>query len=320
MIVRPLLTTTREEILDYLKEEGQSYRQDSSNVTGLYRRNRVRRDLLPVMEDITPGIVRLLERQAEVLRADDAYLEQVVDDLYRSLVSVDAKGDQQFERQAIAALPDALKRRLIRHMLKCTDAEQRPPSLRVIETVLRLLSGRAKGTRVSLRGAEVVRDRERIIIRRKGQGETLDHRSTMPVANHVRVSVPSTVYWPGTGQEIHVQEMTRHAAEPFLKNPTRACAVFDCARLSMPLVLRSWHAGDRIRPRGMGGKSKKLQDLFTDLKLRREERMKIPLLVAPEGILWVVGRREDDRFAVRRSTSRCLVATVHSQAEREGAE
>jgi len=320
MIVRPLLRTTREEILEYLKHEGLPYRQDSSNLTGVYRRNRVRRDLLPVMEDITPGIVRLLERQADVLRADDAYLEQVVDQLYRSLVSVDAKGDQRFEREAVAVLPDALKRRLIRHILKSTDAQQRPPSLRVVESVLRVLSRRAKGTRVSLRGADVIRDRERVVIKRKRQGEALDRPSTSSVARPMPVAVPSTVYWPGTGQEIHVQEMTRQAAEPFLKHPTRERAVFDCSRVSMPLVLRPWQVGDRIHPRGMGGKSKKLQDLFTDLKLTREERIRIPLLTAPEGILWVVGRREDERFVARRSTSRCLVATVHAHAGSEGAE
>src|SRR5690242_16414473 len=112
IVVRPLLRTTREDILAYLKQEGLSYRQDSTNLLPLYRRNRVRRDLLPVMEDITPGIVRLLERQADVLRADDAYLEQIVEDVYRSSVTVDAKGDQRFERRAVAALPDALKRRL----------------------------------------------------------------------------------------------------------------------------------------------------------------------------------------------------------------
>jgi tRNA(Ile)-lysidine synthase len=321
IIVRPLLKTTRDEILSYLKQEGLSYRQDSSNLIGLYRRNQVRRDLLPVMEDITPGIVRLLERQADVLRADDAYLEQVVDELYRSLITVDAKGDQRFERQAVDALPDALKRRLVRHILKGTDRDQQAPSLRVVEGVLRFLSGKSKGRRVSLRGADVVRDRERVVvIRRKRQHHASDRRSTIPVAGPVPVVVPSTVYWPGTGQEIHVQEMTRQAAEPLLKHRTRERGVFDMARLSAPLVLRPWQAGDRIHPRGMGGKSKKLQDFFTDSKLSREERMRIPLLASPEGILWVVGQREDERFVARKSTSRCLVATVQSQAESEGAE
>jgi tRNA(Ile)-lysidine synthase len=114
--------------------------------------------------------------------------------------------------------------------------------------------------------------------------------------------------------------MTRQAAEPFLKRRTRDCAVFDAARFSTPLVLRAWQAGDRIHPRGMSGKSKKLQDLFTDMKVGREERARIPLLVAPEGILWVVGRREDERFVTRRGTSRCLVATVASNAGSVGAE
>jgi tRNA(Ile)-lysidine synthase len=322
IIVRPLLRTTREEILAYLKQEGLSYRQDSSNLTGIYRRNRVRRDLLPVMEDITPGIVRLLERQAEVLRADDAYLEQVVNELYRSLITVDVRGDQRFQRQAVEALPDALKRRLVRHILKCTDPEQRAPSVRVVDSVLRFLRGNAKGQRVVLRGAAVVRDRDRVlVIRRTGEHRASNRRSTTAIAGPVPVPVPSTVYWPGTGQEIHVQEMTKQAAEPFLKHRTSERAVFDMDCLSLPLVLRPWEAGDRIHPRGMGGKSKKLQDLFTDLKLGRNERTQIPLLVSPEGILWVVGRREDERFVARKSTSRCLVATVESsQSGSEGAE
>lgn len=319
LIVRPLLKTTREEILEYLKQEGLSYRQDSSNLTALYRRNRVRHDLLPVMEDITPGIVRLLERQADVLRADDDYLRQVVDGLYDSLITVDAKGNQRFERQAVAALPDALKRRLVRHILTGTDPEQRAPNLRAVESVLHFVSSRSKGTRLSLRGADVIRDRERVHVVRRNRQQVADRRSSAPVTRTVRVSVPSTVYWPGTAQEIHVQEMTRLEAESLLKHRTRECAVFDMARFSTPLILRPWKAGDRLHPRGMGGKSKKLQDLFTDLKLSREERSRIPLLAAPEGILWVVGRREDERFVARRGTSRCLVATVHSNAEGEGA-
>lgn len=318
IIVRPLLKTMREEILAYLKQEGLSYRQDSTNLTGLYRRNRVRRDLLPVMEDITPGIVRLLERQADVLRADETYLEQVVEELHQSLVTVDTKRGQRFERDAFVALPDALKRRLVRRMLKLMDPEQRAPSLRVVENVLRFVSGRSKGVRLSLKGVNVIRERERmIVIRRIGAS---DHRAERSVVTPMTLSVPSTVYWPGTGQQIHVQEMTRQEAEPFLKHRTRDCAVFDMTRLSAPLVLRPWQAGDRMHPRGMGGKSKKLQDFFTDLKLSREERRRVPLLAAPEGILWVVGRREDERFVARKSTSRCLVATVHSNAVSAGVE
>ena len=321
IVVRPLLRSTREEILAYLQQERLSYRQDSSNLTRLYRRNRIRWDLLPVMEDITPGIVRLLERQADVLRADDSYLEQVVTDLYRSLVTVDAKGEQRFQREAVAALPDALQRRLLRHVLRSMDAQQRPPGLRSVDSAVRFVAGGSRGRRISLRGVDLIRDGERVlVVLRTHRSGVSDRNRASALEQPVSLSVPSTVYWPGTAQEIHVQEMTRQEAEPLLKQRTDDCAVFDLAGLSSPLVLRQWRAGDRMYPRGMGGRSKKLQDFFTDLKLSRDERLRIPLLAAPEGILWVVGRREDERFVVRESTSRCLVVTARSIAGSEGAE
>ncbi len=110
------------------------------------------------------------------------------------------------------------------------------------------------------------------------------------------------------------------AAKPLLKLPTSECVLFDADRVSEPLVLRAWQAGDRLSPRGMKGKSKKLQDFFTDRKMARQERGKIPLFVAPEGLLWVVGMRQDERFRRpwRDNTVRCLVATVKSKSVGEG--
>jgi tRNA(Ile)-lysidine synthase len=63
----------------------------------------------------------------------------------------------------------------------------------------------------------------------------------------------------------------------------------------------------------MKGRSKKLQDFFTDRKIARHQRDTIPLLVAPEGILWVVGMRQDERFIVSHGTSRCLVVSVSNR-------
>ncbi|MGH7180622.1 MAG: tRNA lysidine(34) synthetase TilS, partial [Nitrospiraceae bacterium] len=67
-------------------------------------------------------------------------------------------------------------------------------------------------------------------------------------------------------------------------------------------------------PQGMRGKSKKLQDFFTDRKIARHRRENIPLLVAPEGILWVVGMRQDERFVVSHKTTSCLVVSVSNRA------
>ena len=78
--------------------------------------------------------------------------------------------------------------------------------------------------------------------------------------------------------------------------------------------------GDRFFPQGMKGKSKKLQDFFTDRKVARRERGKIPLLVAPEGILWVVGMRQDERFVVRAWDDELSGCLGEQQGLREGVE
>ena len=124
--------------------------------------------------------------------------------------------------------------------------------------------------------------------------------------------VPSTVSWTRTNQQIDVQLMTRRAAEALSRSPSSEVAVFDADRFSEPLVVRTWQAGDRFFPYGMRGKSKKLQDFFIDRKIARHARGTVPLLAAPEGILWVVGLRQDERFVVQGGTTRCLVVSVRN--------
>jgi len=140
-----------------------------------------------------------------------------------------------------------------------------------------------------------------------GQGK----REALPIP------VPSTVYWARTNQQIHVQLMTRRAVEEMGKAPSQGLVLFDADRFSEPLLVRAWQDGDRFSPHGMKGKSKKLQDFFTDRKVARHERGKVPLLVAPEGILWVVGVRQDERFVVRGGTTRCLVVSVSNRASKK---
>jgi tRNA(Ile)-lysidine synthase len=85
-------------------------------------------------------------------------------------------------------------------------------------------------------------------------------------------------------------------------------------------MVRNWLPGDRFHPSGMGGHSKKLQDFFTDMKIPPAVRSQIPLIVAPEGILWVVGYRQDDRWVPTAETERCLLFTSENVPVREGDE
>lgn len=314
-IIRPLLAATREEVVTYLGHEGLTYRRDSSNEKPLYRRNRIREELLPVIMRLAPAAVRMLQRQADLLREDEQYLEQITNNLVCALVSHDSTGAQRVNRQAFIGLPVALQRRLIRAVLRTYDEEGRASSVRVVESARRVFLKGRSGARLFLTQALVTLDQESV---RFSPTVDKDHRheadSTQGKGEALPLPVPSTLYWARTNQQIHVQLMTRRAAEEVGRAPSQGRVLFDADRFSEPLLVRAWQAGDRFSPHGMKGKSKKLQDFFTDRKVARHERGKVPLLVAPEGILWVVGMRQDERFVVRDGTTRCLVVSVSNRA------
>jgi tRNA(Ile)-lysidine synthase len=310
-IIRPLLAATREEVLAYLNYEGLTYRRDSSNEKPIYHRNRIRKELLPVITRLAPAAVRVLQRQADVFREDEQYLEQVTRTLVGVLVSQDSGGVQRVDLQAFFELSVALQRRLIRTILRTYDEEGRASSLRVVESVRHVLLKGRSGVRLTLKQVLVTLEQGAVRFSPCTGGDC-SHQidSEQEKKEMLAVQVPSTVSWARTNQQIHVQVTTRRTADELGRPPSQAVALFDADLFSEPLVVRAWQAGDRFFPHGMKGKSKKLQDFFTDRKVARRAREKVPLLVAPEGILWVVGMRQDERFVVRDGTARCLVVSV----------
>jgi tRNA(Ile)-lysidine synthase len=313
-IIRPLLASTREEVLAYLEHEGLAHRLDSSNEKPLYHRNRIRRELLPVITQLAPAAVRALQRQADLLREDEQYLEAVTTKLVRELVSQGLEGVQRLSRQAVIELPVALQRRLVRAVLRTYEEEGNASSVRVVELVRRVLLKGRSGVQLLLKQAIVSLDERSVQFSPARGNDKEEAGSEHRTSECLFLSVPSTVYWARTNQQIHVQHLDRRDTEQRVVTPSTERVLFDADRYSEPLLVRSWRAGDRFFPLGMKGKSKKLQDFFTDRKIARHRRENIPLLVAPEGILWVVGMRQDERFVVSHKTTSCLVVSVSNRA------
>jgi tRNA(Ile)-lysidine synthase len=92
-------------------------------------------------------------------------------------------------------------------------------------------------------------------------------------------------------------------------------ALFDYDKIGLPLQVRNRRPGDRIHPAGLGGKSKKLQDLLVDAKVMRRKRDTVPLLCWQTDILWVMGVRTDQRFLAQTDTKQRLLVRVKKQGE-----
>ncbi|MEW6245943.1 MAG: tRNA lysidine(34) synthetase TilS [Nitrospirota bacterium] len=317
LFVRPLLDVSRADVLAYLESRHLDYRIDSSNARAVYFRNRIRRELLPVITRLAPKAVDTIGRLAEVLREENTCLEEYAAESLARLVKTTAEGTLSVDRNGLLALPMALQRRIVRSIISQTNGIGKPPSFGAVNAVLeRVVHGRS-GVALTVRGARVARDGDRVVFhplrdsRPVARGGGPDSQADAGPSSEREVPIPSTVVWASTGQRIEVKLMDRHAALQMLSgaDPARTAA-FDADRFTHRLRLRGWAPGDLFHPLGLLGRRRKLQDYFTDLKIPRAERRRIPLLVAPEGILWIVGYRADHRFAVGSSTARVLVATV----------
>ena len=308
-IIRPLLEVTRDQILGYLKEAGLSHRHDSSNDKLVYRRNQVRHQLLPVLKRMSPSSVQALCRLADLCREDHRYLDTQVAHLILNDVREDPEG-WTIDRPYVQRLPLAMQRRLLRELLRRCEPLSQAPSARSVDRILRCVASGKSDLRDSIRGTAVILTRSAVRILRPGRQDV----PPLP-AKDASVCVldgPSEIVWPGTNQMIRLEE--GEPGDPGARTRGSGCIVVDAARVSMPLIVRSWQPGDRFCPMGMSGRSKKLQDYFTDLKVPAADREKIALVVAEEGIVWVVGYRQDERWVVTEQTRRCLILTVRDAA------
>ena len=309
-VIRPLYETTRQEILAYLRKAEVSFREDSSNFKPLYLRNRVRSEVIPILTQLVPSSIEALCRLADICREDDRYLDQQSTALSSSAMERDSAGGWTIDRMYLRELPSALQRRCIRNLFRQYDDQSRSPSLHTVDRILRLASKRRSGASLDVKGGRVVvGDRHLRFV--PIQAQAAFHAEQPHGRCQEFLSIPGALIWAGTGQRLQVQQQARsQMCAPLGKGRI----VVDADRVSPPLMVRSWLPGDRFHPSGMGGHSKKLQDFFTDQKIPIAARSRIPLVVAPEGILWVVGYRQDERWVPTATTKRCLVFTSEDRA------
>jgi tRNA(Ile)-lysidine synthase len=306
VIIRPLYETRRQEILTFLQNAGLVFRVDSSNATPKYLRNRIRLEALPVLSRLIPSSVNALCRLADICREDDRYLSEQSATISSSLVSQDSLGDWVIDRGVLQTLPRAMQRRILRGLFQQRTASHRSPSIRTIDRIIHLVSKRGSVSSLDVTWGCVMVEQTRVRVvphHTIGISNGQQECATSPQL----LSVPGQVLWPGTGQQLQGEEWTQERTPAHLGK----CQILvDADRISQPLTVRTWAPGDRFYPSGMNGHSKKLQDFFTDLKIPIRDRSFIPLLVAPEGIVWVAGYRQDQRWIPAPTTKRRLAFTV----------
>lgn len=308
-VVRPLLDVQRKEIVDYLQERQEEFRVDSTNFQRVYLRNRIRQDLIPQLKQYSLGIVTVLTRQAHILRDDHAYLEELADEAFQRTCVSEKTGERQFDRLALLSVPLPIRRRVVRQSLQLAVGDPQSPRFDVVERVLDRLEHGQSGWTMECNGVRVSQEYDRLVVRRREERNLLMADFSGMRVMPMLIPIPGEAVWFPTGQRISIAVSVKSPEK--IEGLVHSSEIhLDPATFTPELTLRNWVPGDIFCPKGFGGRHKKLQDFFSDIKFPRSQRAKVPLLVAPEGIVWVGGLRADERFQVSSTTTSVIVAKL----------
>ena len=282
-IIRPLLFTNRTEIEKYINKKKIKFREDSSNSSDKYLRNKIRHQFIPLLKEINPDIKDSLSSTIARIGKIENIFNEVVEK----------------EKNKIITKVESLIKLDIKAILKLNEKEiylyefLKPYGFNG-DMISKIISSlKAESGKIFLSSShKLVKDRKYLLV------TSLDNiakkKNFKIKANIKSIKVPIKL-------KFSVSEINKNLKIQNNKN----IATIDFDKLNFPLTLRTWEAGDFFYPIGMKGK-KKLSDFFTDIKLSLFEKENIWILCNGSEITWIVGHRIDDRYKVTEETKNII--------------
>lgn len=304
-VVRPMLNITRDEVISFLEENKFSWREDASNIDLSFLRNRVRHEIIPMLESrLNPAIKDTLLRTAEIFREEDEWIEDQAENILNECFEQSADA-LSLNRNSLVNQPLAMRRRVLRRWLVLSGI---PPNILGFDTLIRVddaLCRKKTGRRIEIGDGWVVQ---------VCYGELVVMEKEEPIACEPfrkRVMIP--------GETLLLEEGLRIIAtvEPGIVKPKPMCAGTLPAKASISLLsvgqyevyVRSRLAGDRIAPLGMTG-SKKLKDILVNDKVPLALRDSIPLFECSDKIIWLPGYRVARGWEVKDSKEQAIQLSI----------
>ena len=285
--VRPMLDIKRVEMEQYLRHLGLEWREDASNSDTIYLRNRIRHELLPILETYNPAIRSCLAATAAIISADEALLNEMTAEAFaESCVTEDRK--IICSRAKLTVFKPALRQRVLRHAFKQLTGTLTGVSRCHISAVCDLIDSVHPNSRLALPHA-VTALRE------------YDHLVLMTGTADFESGFELLITGPGCYQLPYGGSITIEAtgAAPFSKDS--ATCYLDIAKTPFPWLVRTFRPGDRMIPFGMSGK-KKVKDIFIDRKVPLSERRRLPLLFCKDDLIWIAGVCASEKIRISEGT------------------
>ena len=279
-VVRPLLPFSRDSIESYAKANNIKWREDSSNASTKYLRNKLRHEVVPALKDVNPKLLQNFNKTLENLQESNYIIADAITKFYDNVVSVSE--DKKSVKLNIKEIKTyRFPKAYLYEFLKLKGFTQ-------WDDIVDLLDAQS-GKQVFSSTHRLIKDRDYLLLSEMILEET-----------------PQTISISDAEKEIQTPFgiMFFDEVESVSKTDTNTIFV-DKSKLNFPLELRKWKEGDVFYPLGMTGK-KKLSKYFKDEKLSLLDKENTWLLCSGEDIVWVVRRRADNRFKVAESIMHIL--------------
>ena len=323
-VIRPLLDARREELREYLRARGQTWREDASNDDTTRLRARVRKQLLPLIErDFAPAIVERLSNLAEVQSGEEEFWNALVEERLAAIQGVPGVAISIEIEELLAPLPQldgkheaslAFSRRLILALLRQAARGESDFEAKHVQQVLHLANKSQSGRRIELpHGVQVARVFGRLEfmsrvatesagreLAGRSRGRAYEYAIALPDSGAAEIEVPEV------RARFYLKAIDWPSAPRDTKQETEA---LDADRLTPPLVLRNWRPGDACHLTGKR-QAQKLKELFAEGHISLSDRKNWPVLTSTGRVVWLRGWPPAADFSARKETRRGIIVRL----------
>lgn len=298
LVIRPLLECSRKEIVEYLKQKGAGYRDDSTNKDVQLARNRIRMELVPYLEkNLNPRLIETLAREAFQSRETWAFIEAEAKQTFGKLCRRDDTGISMALHD-LAGLHPALQKQVLRQALKECLGSLRGVNARLIDGILYLC-------RVGHSGSQIRISRQSIAVRQFDTLLLTKHSAEQKPSFAYRLEIPGECRIAEAGV-IFRSEICNTPDLKMIRGNSATQAFLDPRTLPEFLAIRSREPGDRY-----GGPShRKVKKMLIDHKVPLLERSDLPMVAAGRDVIWIPGFRPARAYAVRPESPNCILVEM----------
>ena len=296
-IIRPLIETSRQEIISFLDASQIAYRQDRSNKDNKHLRNKIRNELIPhLKKEYNPRIDENLAQMAQILRVEDDFIKRHVTGALKKSVLQKDSSSLSLKVNTVRQLPDALRWRLLKTIMEDLTPLKNGISYAHVRSVDDLVQKSESGRKATLPSKiRARREYDKLILEKKKTGKK-------PVQYEYVLNIPGSVYIKERNMTVKGKFSKRGNSR--IKNRENT-VYLDGDMIKPPLIVRNRRDGDWFQPLGMAGRQK-IKKYFIDHKIAAPRRDEIMLLVDGHSVIYIENMHLNDRVKISAKTKKVL--------------